>query len=70
MKCKYIRIKRHGGSSYVQRVDQFTTALHLELDDLDDHPKGITLTFSPAKISDAQYEALPVFAGHRKERPV
>ena len=60
---KYVRVKLHGGGSYIQAIDELHYALDGELADL---PLGdeITITFTPVNITDQEYLNLPEFTGH------
>ena len=62
-KPKYVRIKLHGGSSYVQPVKLLADALDGELDGVE-AGQSITITFTPLDMADERWEQLPDFEGH------
>lgn len=63
MRHKYIKIKLHGGSTYVQPANALADALDGDLDGVDVGDE-ITMTFAPIDITDEEYERLPEFTGH------
>jgi len=60
---KYVKIKLHGGGSYVQPINSIGEAVVGELDCLEIGDK-ITLDLEFINITDEEYEKLPEFAGH------
>lgn len=62
-KYTYVKIKLHGGNSYIQPINELHTALDGELDCLLAGEK-ITLTLEPVDITDEEYLNLPEFSGH------
>lgn len=63
MDYKYVRIKLHGGNSYIQPIEELHTALDGELSDLS-CGQSATLTFEPVDLTDEEYKNLPEFEGH------
>ena len=62
-KYKYVRVKLHGGGSYIQAIDELHYALDGELDGVS-LGESITITFTPVNITDQEYLNLPEFMGH------
>jgi len=60
---RYIKVRLHGGNSYIQPVSEIFTAIDGELDGLCIGDK-ITLDFEAVDITDEEYENLPEFEGH------
>lgn len=65
MKHKYIKIKLHGGSSYIQPATSLdiANALDCELDGLK-AGESVTLDIGPVEMTDKEYKNLPEFDGH------
>lgn len=63
MDNKYIKIKLHGGNSYIESMKNICNALDGELDGVE-FGDTITLDFTPINITDEEYEKLPEFTGH------
>ena len=63
MNCKYIKIKLHGGNSYIQPILDLLTAIDGELDGLEIGDK-ITIDLEPVEMTDEEYNKLPEFTGH------
>lgn len=63
MRHKYVRVKLHGGNSYIHPTNNLLDALDGELDGVDIGDK-ITLDFEPVEMTDDEYKALPEFMGH------
>lgn len=61
MENKYVKIKVHDGSSYIQPLSELHQALDGELDDF--HP-GRKITIEIINVSKEDYEKLPEFTGH------
>lgn len=62
-KFKYIKIKLHGGGSYIQPADKILEAVAAELDALEFYEE-ITLSFKPIDMTEERYNELPEFSGH------
>lgn len=62
-KFKYIKIKLHGGGSYIQPADKILEAVAGELDSLEFEEK-ITLSFEPVDMTEERYNELVEFLGH------
>ena len=63
MNYKYIKIKLHGGNSYIQPVLDILTAIDGELDGLEIGDK-ITIDLEPVEMTNEEYNKLPEFTGH------
>jgi len=63
MNYKYVKVKLHGGASYIQPIKDLHQVLDGELADISFGQK-ITLTFEPVNMTDEEYENLPEFEGH------
>ena len=63
MNYKYIKIKLHGGNSYIQPVLDLLTAIDGELDGLEIGDK-ITIDLEPVEMTNEEYNKLPEFTGH------
>ena len=60
---KFVRIKLHGGSSYIQRFSEIHTAIEGEIDGLR-YGEKITIDIEPVDITEEEYNSLPEFEGH------
>jgi hypothetical protein len=60
---KYMKIRLHGGGSYLQPLDKIHEAIDNELCDIQ-IGDTITLDFELVEMDDEEYESLVEFDGH------
>jgi hypothetical protein len=63
MKAPYIKIKLHGGRSYIESEALVVEAILNEIEALEDEG-SITLTLTPMYISESEFNQLSEFQGH------
>jgi hypothetical protein len=63
MNNRYIKIKLHGGGSYIQPALEILNAIDGELDGLEIGDK-ITIDLELVEMTDEEYNKLPEFTGH------
>jgi hypothetical protein len=62
-KAKFVRIKLHGGGTYVQPVSELANALEGELDGVEIGQAAV-IEFTPVEMTQHEYDRLPAFSGH------